>query len=155
MEILRLRACQWCWQPFVLCRACDRGHAYCSLPCRHAGRVRSLRAAGRRHQQSPEGRLDHRDHQRAYRARCRARVTHQTSPAAVVCGTLPAYPPPMLMPGLDGGGPGGSDAPDSPDAVPDRRPRCACCGRRGTFLRWSEAHAPRGVRAGPRDRPGP
>ena len=80
MEILRLRACQWCWQPFVLCRACDRGHVYCSLPCRHAGRARSLRAAGRRHQQSPEGRLDHRDHQRAYRARCRARVTHQTSP---------------------------------------------------------------------------
>ena len=68
MEILRLRACQWCWQPFVLCRACDRGHVYCSLPCRHASRVRSLRAAGRRHQQSPEGRLDHRDHQRAYRA---------------------------------------------------------------------------------------
>ena len=36
MEILRLRACRWCWQSFVLCRACGRGHAYCSLPCRHA-----------------------------------------------------------------------------------------------------------------------
>ena len=147
-----MRACRWCGQPFCLCRACDRGHAYCSHPCRRASRTQSLRAAGRRHQQSPEGRLDHRDRQRAYRARYRARVTHQTSPAAVVCGTLPACPPPTPMPGLAGGGPGGSDAPDSPDSVPDRRPRCAGCGRRGTFLRWREAHAPRGVRAGPRDR---
>jgi len=29
----------------------------------------SVRAARRRHRASPEGRLDHRDHQRAYRAR--------------------------------------------------------------------------------------
>ena len=150
-----MRACRWCWQPFVLCRACDRGHVYCSLPCRHAGRARSLRAAGRRHQQSPEGRLDHRDHQRAYRARCRARVTHQTSPAAASCGTLPACPPPMPMEGLDGGEPGGSDAPHSPDSSPDRGPRCACCGRRGRFLRWAEAHARRGRRWGPRIRPDP
>ena len=31
-----------------------------------------------RHQRSPEGRLDHRDHQRAYRARCRLRRVTDT-----------------------------------------------------------------------------
>jgi hypothetical protein len=40
----------------------------------------------RRYQCSPEGRLDHRDHQRAYRAR----VTDQTSQRAAVFATLPA-----------------------------------------------------------------
>jgi len=74
VAILLMRACRLCRQPFFLCPSCDRGHAYCSLPCRREGRARSLRAAGRRHQQSPEGRLDHRDRQRAYRTRCRVRV---------------------------------------------------------------------------------
>jgi hypothetical protein len=43
--------------------------------------VASVRAARRRHQQSPEGRLDHRDRQRAYRAR--RRVMDQGSPPAI------------------------------------------------------------------------
>jgi len=34
-----------------------------------AARHDSVGAARRRHRRSPEGRLDHRDHQRAYRAR--------------------------------------------------------------------------------------
>ncbi len=113
-----MRACRLCQQPFFLCPACDRGHAYCSLPCRREGRARTLRAAGRRHQQSPEGRLDHRDRQRAYRTRCRARlsactaqagVTHQTSPAPLPCGTLPACPPETPLPGVFHGRPGGAD----------------------------------------------
>lgn len=131
------------------------GPAYCSLPCRRAGRARSLRAAGQRHQQSPEGRLDHRDRQRAYRARCRARVTHQPSPAPATCGTLSATLPPTPMAGVAGGEPEGSDVPPALALSPALGTRCACCGRRGLFLRWAEAHAPRGVRRGPRIRPGP
>ena len=86
--------------PSAFCAACDRGHAYCSPVCRHAGRARSLRAAGRRHQQSPEGRLDHRDRQRVYRVRCRLRVTHQPSAEGAPSGIL-GIPRPRLAPRID------------------------------------------------------
>ena len=76
----RIRACRYCNGPFFICRSCDRGHAYCSEPCRRQGYARRRRQARARHEQSPEGRLDHRDRQRAYRERWRARVTDPTSP---------------------------------------------------------------------------
>jgi hypothetical protein len=57
----------------MICRRCDRGQAYCAL-CRVAAR-RLVKARARlRHMQSVEGRADHADHQRAYRARHRQRV---------------------------------------------------------------------------------
>ena len=52
-----------------------------------AGRRRSLQAARARHQQSPEGRLDHRDQQRAYRDR--RRVMDQSSTTPRRCGQYP------------------------------------------------------------------
>lgn len=64
---------------FYLCRHCDRGQRYCSPRCREKSRRLQRREANRRHQQSLEGRLDHRDRQRAYRQRRRARVTDQSS----------------------------------------------------------------------------
>jgi len=57
-----------------LCRSCDRGQAYCPEPCRAVARRGVVRAARQRHRDSPEGRADHRDHQRAYRARRGRRV---------------------------------------------------------------------------------
>jgi len=57
---------------FWICRSCYRGQGYCRRSCRRVQRRRQLRAANRRHQRSPEGRLDHRDRQRAYRRRRRA-----------------------------------------------------------------------------------
>jgi len=68
---LRQKVCRFCGALFAICSSCDRGHAYCSPTCQVAGRQQSVRAARARHRSSPEGRLDHRDHQRAYRARCR------------------------------------------------------------------------------------
>ncbi len=69
-----------CGALFLICRHCDRGHRYCSERCRTKARREQRRAANRRHQQSPEGRLDHRDRQRAYRQRlAQARVTDQGS----------------------------------------------------------------------------
>lgn len=67
----RQRFCQSsnCRALFLICSHCDRGQRYCSLYCRLQSRVEQLRSARRRHQQSPEGRLDHRDRQRAYRQR--------------------------------------------------------------------------------------
>ena len=58
-----------CQALFFICSHCDRGQCYCSQPCRQICRARQLREANRRHRQSVEGRLDHRDHQRAYRLR--------------------------------------------------------------------------------------
>ena len=52
---------------FYLCRHCDRGQRYCSARCREKSRRLQRREANRRHQRSPEGRLDHRDRQRAYK----------------------------------------------------------------------------------------
>ena len=66
---LRQKTCRWCHRLFAICPACDRGHAYCAVACRTLARRRSVQAAKARHQRSPEGRLDHRDHQRTYRAR--------------------------------------------------------------------------------------
>ena len=54
---------------FFICTHCDRGQRYCSPTCRRSTRLEQQRAARRRHQHSLEGRLDHRDRQRAYRLR--------------------------------------------------------------------------------------
>jgi hypothetical protein len=79
---LRQRFCfaSECRALFFLCPRCDHGQRYCSLACRQQSRRQQRRSANRRHQQSLEGRLDHRDRQRQYRERhCRARVTDQGS----------------------------------------------------------------------------
>jgi len=69
-----------CRTLFFLCPSCDHGQRYCSLPCRQHARLRQRRCANRRHQQSPEGRLDPRDRQRRYRRRqIQTRVTDQGS----------------------------------------------------------------------------
>ena len=71
-----------CGAMFYICNSCYRGQVYCGEGCRHRMRREQRRRANRRHQQSREGRLDHRDRQRAYRERCRLRrVTDHTSPA--------------------------------------------------------------------------
>ena len=81
---LRRRFCRGagCGAVFWICRHCDRGHKYCGERCRRKARGQQRRDANRRNQQSREGRLDHRDRQRAYRERRRLpRVTDHTSPA--------------------------------------------------------------------------
>ena len=110
---LRQKSCRHCNRLFAICAACDRGHAYCSPRCRAAGRRRSARAARARHPRSPEGRLDHRDQQRAYRDR-RRRVMDQSSTAALRSTRLPV-----------------------PDAAPVQPPvatRCVVCGRTSRWL---------------------
>jgi hypothetical protein len=103
---LRQRVCRTCGALFAICRSCDRGHAYCSPSCQGAGRQRSVRAAKARHRGSDEGRLDHRDHQRAYRAH--RRVRDHTSLGPPVDATLLAVGTPRglqdLADGLVAGG---------------------------------------------------
>jgi len=69
--VLRQRFCVGvsCGAMFFLCSRCDRGQRYCSIACREQSRREQHRRANCRHQQSPEGRLDHRDRQRRYRRR--------------------------------------------------------------------------------------
>ena len=80
--VLRQLSCRWpgCGLVFYICSSCYRGHRYCGDRCRKKARREQRRRANQRHQQSREGRLDHRDRQRAYRERYRRRrVTDHTS----------------------------------------------------------------------------
>ena len=81
-DALRMRRCRGCWEFFLVCRRCDRGQQYCSGACREPARQAQLRAARLRHPESPEGRADHRDHQRALRERRRV-MDHPSEAAAV------------------------------------------------------------------------
>jgi hypothetical protein len=87
--VLRQRVCR-CGTTFYICRSCDRGQRYCSEHCRQKARREQCRKANRRHQQSLEGRLDHRDRQQLYRERLRlGRVTDQGSLESCSSGTMP------------------------------------------------------------------
>ena len=80
-----------CGVMFYICKSCYRGQAYCGDGCRGRMRREQKRRAKRRHQQSREGRLDHRDRQRAYRERCRLRrVTDHTSAGSGRSGNIGA-----------------------------------------------------------------
>lgn len=104
---------------FFICRSCYRGQRYCSGPCRRTARREQRRAANRRHQQSDEGRLDHRDRQRAYRQRRLARVTDQGSAPPIDSGSIAPQSDPI-----------GRNA----RRLARRRVCCIVCGRRGRFI---------------------
>ena len=134
--VFRQRVCRFpsCLTVFYLCRHCDRGQRYCSPCCREKSRRQKRHEANRRHQQSLEGRLDHRDRQRAYRQR---RVTDQGSirwlPDAKMAMAEPQTPAPA------------AGAPESPLTVPVSGDFgwvvCQICGRRGRFV--NPFHVPR------------
>jgi hypothetical protein len=135
--VFRQRVCHFppCSAVFYLCRHCDRGQRYCSSRCREKSRRLQRREANRRYQQSlgGDGRLDHRQRQREYRQRLKARVTDQSSLRASPYVNLtrpsvrepaeatPAAPAADFSPG--------SDAPYAPRWV-----ICQICGRRGRWV---------------------
>jgi hypothetical protein len=91
--VFRPKRCRACNAVFVICRSCDRGQRYCRPACRVAALREQRRRANRRHQHSPEGRLDHRDRQRAYRKRCaQRRVTDTSSVALTSPGNISTWP---------------------------------------------------------------
>lgn len=131
--VFRQRICHSpaCATVFYLCRHCDRGQRYCSPRCREKSRRQQRRQANQRHQQSLEGRLDHRDRQRNYRQRqAQARVTDQSSLPDFSCDRMiaaepqppletapvPPFPPPV------------GSAPDSGWVV------CQLCRRWGRWV---------------------
>ena len=82
--VFRPRSAFGCGVLFHICRCCDRGHRYCHEDCRKKARRGQRREANRKHQQTEDGKADHRDRQRDYRNRqlkaVAAAVTDQSSP---------------------------------------------------------------------------
>ena len=130
--VFRQRLCHFppCGAVFYLCCHCDRGQRYCSPRCREKALRLQRRQANRRHQQDPDGRADHRDRQREYRRRLKARVTDKSSLRASPCVNLsapPAREPVETTPALDG----------LPSLGPECAPGwvvCQICGRRGRWV---------------------
>ena len=90
MDDARVFVCARCRRQVLICSRCDRGQQYCGARCSALARAESLRAAGRRYQQSRRGRHCHAERQRRYRYRCREgawqeKVTHHGS-ASPPCG---------------------------------------------------------------------
>lgn len=78
------RSCGVCARRFLVCRPCGFNQHYCSGACAHQARAASITAAQVKYRASPEGRAQHREEQREYRARKRApRVGDHLSPVAV------------------------------------------------------------------------
>ncbi len=129
--VLRQRSChrRGCGIVFWICRSCDRGQRYCSNPCRLQARREQCRAANRRHQNSVEGRLDHRERQRSYRRRLgsRACVTDQASPVHVSDGRIP--PPTIWLVAY-----GRSWAACRRGRARHGQLLCSVCGRAGRFV---------------------
>ena len=71
MDDARVFVCARCRRQVLICSRCDRGQQYCGARCSALARAESLRAAGRRYQQSRRGRHCHAERQRRYRYRCR------------------------------------------------------------------------------------
>ena len=98
-------------------------------------RAASKRRARARHQASAEGRLDHRDAQARYRARCRLRVTDQGSREVDKSKTVPPPAEPSIEFAIEAPR-GGSES----DEVVERAQgilRCGFCGRFGPWVRRS------------------
>jgi hypothetical protein len=77
----RMFLCGRCRAQVVLCSRCDRGNVYCGAACSQARRGESVRAAGKRYQDSRAGRFAHAARSRQYRTRSQ-NVTHQGSALA-------------------------------------------------------------------------
>ena len=130
--VFRQRVCHFppCGAVFYLCPHCDRGQRYRSSRCREKSRRLQRREANRRHQQSPEGRLDHRDRQRAYRRRLQARVTDQSSLRTSPCVNLTVLPAPEQVESP----PAADLRPSSGAEIPPGWVVCQICGRRGRWI---------------------
>jgi hypothetical protein len=132
-DVLRQRVCRWhdCGAIFWICRSCDRGHCYCSDHCRSKAIREQRRAANLRHRKTPEGRLDQKDRQKAYRLRLAAlSVMDQGSKSGVSAVSIlsPAISQPVAA--YDGG-----KQTQKTRVIHDSGvPYCIICGRTSRFV---------------------
>jgi hypothetical protein len=129
--VFRQHVCHFppCGAVFYLCRHCDRGQRYCSGRCGLKARRLQLRQANRRHQQTREGRDDHRDRQREYRQRLKVRVTDQGFAAPSVRAKNETMCSASSAPDLDWQRPAPRAASDLTEWVV-----CQICGCRGHWI---------------------
>jgi hypothetical protein len=143
-----------CGAAFWICQCCYRGQRYCSERCRLKARRAQRRAANRRHQQSEDGRLDHRDRQQAYRQRrALAGVTDHRRSTPGVADSLPG-PETILEAAVVAAGHRPAGELDAHQAITasERRSRpatirCLVCGRAGTLIGDAHQEARRFERA--------
>lgn len=85
----RFYNCACCSQQVILCSLCDRGNRYCFDGCSEERRKESLRAAGKRYQNTIQGQRNNAKRQAEYRIRqtlieaesplSKEKVTHHSS----------------------------------------------------------------------------
>jgi len=120
----RLYNCVRCHHQVTICSHCDRGNIYCSKSCADSARRTSLKAAGRRYQNTRRGRLKHADRQRHYRSR-RKKVTHHSSPEPPASDSLITR----------------SEQPEPVVVIENKVIRCDFCGRLcSDYLRLDYLH---------------
>ena len=84
----RFFLCVFCRQQVLICSHCDRGQIYCAGDCRGRARWIRRREASQRYQRSRNGRFNHAERSRRYRARQKI-VTHQGSPSLAPDACVP------------------------------------------------------------------
>ena len=120
----RLYNCVRCHNQVTICSHCDRGNIYCGKSCADSARRTSLRAAGRRYQNTRRGRLKHADRQRHYRSRSK-KVTHHSSPETSASDPLITR----------------SEQPEPVVVIENKAIRCDFCGRLcSDYLRLDYLH---------------
>ncbi len=127
--------CAWCRRLFHVCEADWRGQLYCSPTCGERGDLRRKRSARARHQRSDEGRLDHRDRQRRYRARQRARRVTDHGREKLASKVKSAHANERQHDLFEQEGATHGDANGEPRLHVDRRHGCVVCGRRSSRVR--------------------
>jgi hypothetical protein len=85
----RIFNCLRCHCQVIICSHCDRGNIYCGSICSQEARLKSVRAAGKRYQNTFRGKLKHARRQKRYRERKLKKVTHHTSHITTVNVLLP------------------------------------------------------------------
>ena len=124
MNTARLYLCAHCHCQVMICSHCDHGNLYCFGSCSTIARKASLKAAGKRYQDTHRGRTKHAERQSRYRTRCKI-VTHQGSFPPPVNALLTTHP----------------ETPAVVAAVTDEEIRCYFCNRLcSDFLRLDFLH---------------
>jgi hypothetical protein len=124
MNTARLYLCARCLCQVIICSHCDHGNLYCSGSCSSIARKISVKAAGKRYQDTRRGRTKHAARQSRYRSRCK-KVTHQGSPLPPSNALLGTHP----------------EAASAVAAAQDGEIRCAFCNRLcSDFLRLDFLH---------------
>ena len=80
MASARIYNCARCARQVMLCSHCDRGNIYCFEGCADVMREHSLKEAGKRYQDTLQGRINHARRQAEYRIRQALTAPDDTDP---------------------------------------------------------------------------